>query len=225
MELVLLIGWLVLAGIIAAAAGARGRGPAAWFFVSLLFSPIIAALLLMAFPAREVSEVAPGSEGNVLDKVPSQGAASSRDSWGGLIAVFAIICAVGLWLYWAAPGPRGDPVPPSAAAPAATVVPPEIERHARALLGTELKLLHVGSEYGLVTVRLAIANKSNIAVKDLRVACSYYGESGTLIRAVHETIYQSVPPGAHKTVALKLGFAPAQTRTVGCAVDDLIAGD
>ena len=42
--------WLVLTGVVAAAAEARGRSGAAWFFVAFFLSPLIGILLLLLFP-------------------------------------------------------------------------------------------------------------------------------------------------------------------------------
>jgi hypothetical protein len=42
--------WLVLAFCVAAAANSRGRNGIGWFLISILLSPIIALLLLIAFP-------------------------------------------------------------------------------------------------------------------------------------------------------------------------------
>jgi hypothetical protein len=41
--------WIGLCAAVASAASGRGRDPAAWFFVSLFFSPLLAILLLLAF--------------------------------------------------------------------------------------------------------------------------------------------------------------------------------
>lgn len=54
MSAIVIIGlWIVLAIIVAAAADARGRSPGGWLLMSLVFSPLIAVLFLLAFPARE----------------------------------------------------------------------------------------------------------------------------------------------------------------------------
>lgn len=46
----ILIGWAVLAGLIALAAPGRGRSFAAWFLVGLLLSPVISLLGLLLLP-------------------------------------------------------------------------------------------------------------------------------------------------------------------------------
>jgi len=42
--------WLILTGAVAAAAEARGRSGAAWFFVAFFLSPLIGIVLLLLFP-------------------------------------------------------------------------------------------------------------------------------------------------------------------------------
>ena len=49
--LVLCIAWVIVVFINAAAAGQRGRSALAWFFLSLLLSPILGLFLLLAFPS------------------------------------------------------------------------------------------------------------------------------------------------------------------------------
>ena len=45
--------WFLLSFVIAAGADARGRSPFGWFLLSLIASPLLAALFLLLFPARE----------------------------------------------------------------------------------------------------------------------------------------------------------------------------
>lgn len=51
-ETVLLF-WLGLSFVVAVAANTRGRLGVAWFIVSLIVSPLIAGLLVLALPRRE----------------------------------------------------------------------------------------------------------------------------------------------------------------------------
>jgi hypothetical protein len=46
-------GWLILAIVVASAASARGRDAKNWFLLSLVISPIIALLALLAYPAQQ----------------------------------------------------------------------------------------------------------------------------------------------------------------------------
>lgn len=50
--MMLVLFWTVCAFVVAAAARARGRSAIGWFMLSVLLSPLIAVLLLIAFPAR-----------------------------------------------------------------------------------------------------------------------------------------------------------------------------
>jgi type IV secretory pathway protease TraF len=42
--------WLALSVIVGVAANTRGQNPIGWFFLSILFSPILAGLLVLALP-------------------------------------------------------------------------------------------------------------------------------------------------------------------------------
>lgn len=48
--MLIFIVWLVLTGVVAAAAEARGRSGVGWFFVAFFVSPLIGILLLLIFP-------------------------------------------------------------------------------------------------------------------------------------------------------------------------------
>ena len=49
--------WLVLAIVIGVAAARRGRSGLAWLFLSLILSPLVAAILLALLPDRRYEEV------------------------------------------------------------------------------------------------------------------------------------------------------------------------
>ncbi len=42
--------WLTLAVIVGVAANTRGRSPVGWFFLAVVFSPLLAGLLVLALP-------------------------------------------------------------------------------------------------------------------------------------------------------------------------------
>jgi phosphotransferase system glucose/maltose/N-acetylglucosamine-specific IIC component len=46
--------WIGIAIAVGSAANARGRSGGGWFLLALIFSPIIALLFLIAFPARAI---------------------------------------------------------------------------------------------------------------------------------------------------------------------------
>jgi hypothetical protein len=48
--MLILICWSFFTAVVAAAADARGRSGAAWFFVAFFFSPLIGLIALLAFP-------------------------------------------------------------------------------------------------------------------------------------------------------------------------------
>jgi hypothetical protein len=49
--------WLVLAIVIGVAAARRGRSGLGWLFLSLILSPLVAAILLALLPDRRYEEV------------------------------------------------------------------------------------------------------------------------------------------------------------------------
>ncbi len=51
--IILILLWLILSFIVRAAANERGRDSTRWFILSLISSPPMAVLLLMAFPIKE----------------------------------------------------------------------------------------------------------------------------------------------------------------------------
>ena len=53
---ILIVFWLILAVVVGAAANARGRDGGAWFILAILISPLIAVLMLLAFPVKEKSQ-------------------------------------------------------------------------------------------------------------------------------------------------------------------------
>ena len=66
---VIVILWAFFAILIAVAARARGRNPAAWFFVSLILSPILALLLLIAFPILRRSDRAAFDDAELMKNI------------------------------------------------------------------------------------------------------------------------------------------------------------
>ena len=56
MELILAVFWVGGCFAIAVAAAARGRKPWAWFVLALLISPLLAAIVLLAYPPRFAAE-------------------------------------------------------------------------------------------------------------------------------------------------------------------------
>jgi hypothetical protein len=55
-ELVILIVWVVVSIIVGVAAGSRGRNGIGWFLVAMCLSPVLALLLLLAFPPLKADE-------------------------------------------------------------------------------------------------------------------------------------------------------------------------
>lgn len=92
-----LLFWLALSGIVGVAANTRGRNPIGWFFLSVLFSPILAGLLVLALPNNHRPQFAPNEaaiqHNIVADKVDDGG------RWAGPIVVL-IIAAIMVSAYF-----------------------------------------------------------------------------------------------------------------------------
>lgn len=46
--------WLAFAVIVGVAANTRGRNPIGWFLLSVIISPLLAGLLVLALPRQEI---------------------------------------------------------------------------------------------------------------------------------------------------------------------------
>jgi len=73
--------WLVLSVIVGVAADTRGRSFVGWFFGALVFSPLLAVLLLLAVPARPKSEKKAAVEPDVPYKRQRQVPIDFKGSW------------------------------------------------------------------------------------------------------------------------------------------------
>lgn len=58
--MIIALGWLVLAFVVAYAAARRGRSAIGFFFLSLIFSPLIGLLVLLVLPQRTAPEQSSG---------------------------------------------------------------------------------------------------------------------------------------------------------------------
>lgn len=78
---------------------------------------------------------------------------------------------------------------------------------------------------GFDTVMLAdftITNRSACDVKDFKVRCTLFGNSGTRIDSTSKTLYEVVPAGAKKTFRkVNMGFIGTQAASASCEITDL----
>ncbi|KQZ00870.1 hypothetical protein ASD45_08385 [Pseudolabrys sp. Root1462] len=80
--------WLALAVIVGVAANTRNRNPALWFVGAVIFSPMLAGLLVLALPAREPDLSAHDSR---FERLPSWDQRSPMAKLGrAAVTVFAI---------------------------------------------------------------------------------------------------------------------------------------
>lgn len=70
-----------------------------------------------------------------------------------------------------------------------------------------------------------IRNSAKVKMRDIHLACTVSGESGTVIDAIPKTIYVTVPPRGSKRVSeLNLGLINTQVSRANCAIIGAVAG-
>lgn len=201
MEVVLIIGWVVLAAILGAAANERGRGGFAWFLVGVMFSPIIGALLLLAFPIRE--RPAPLSpDAPRLDQMPSVIAAQEPWPWGRFFVSAFFVAAIGVGsvfaFRWIDADGRIEPLPVSKASAPVSGTP-----NTQAQRATRIELIGARTNAADITV----SNDSDYALREVTIWCAA-ANAGASTR----TLAGPFPPHAKKAVnGVALAFTKAAT--------------
>lgn len=72
---------------------------------------------------------------------------------------------------------------------------------------------------GQIVARFRVTNSGAVPIKDIAVACEFYGHSGTVIDRRALTIYERVEPGETKTTPkIAIGWVSGQSHTGACAV-------
>jgi hypothetical protein len=92
MTILVLILWFMLSFVIASAASQRGRGPFGWFLLSILTTPIVAALFLLLFPLLDNAAMSTVNDRS-LGQAIEQAEPSARKGFRPLIALVAIVLA------------------------------------------------------------------------------------------------------------------------------------
>lgn len=69
----------------------------------------------------------------------------------------------------------------------------------------------------------AVKNDNAVPVKDIEIACDFFGKSGTRINSGDATIYDTAPPKKTKTFPeVSLGFIDQQVTSMSC---DIVGAD
>jgi hypothetical protein len=84
----IVVGWLIFSIVVGAAAGARGRSGFAWVLLSLLISPLVAAIILAIAPDLRAREL--------LDRDLRRRSTVSILAFGAFVIITVIIFR--LWL-------------------------------------------------------------------------------------------------------------------------------
>lgn len=87
--------WFMLSFVIASAASQRGRGPFGWFLLSILITPIVAALFLLLFPPLDNPVMATVND-RALGEAIEHAEPPPRKGFGPLVALVALVFA-GFW--------------------------------------------------------------------------------------------------------------------------------
>lgn len=86
----------------------------------------------------------------------------------------------------------------------------------------DIKSWYVGG-FGVVPiVTFNVTNNSFLLIKDIKIVCTSYGESGTAIGKLSKTIYEKFEPEKTKTLReINMGFANSQVASLSCEIFDL----
>jgi hypothetical protein len=83
-----------------------------------------------------------------------------------------------------------------------------------------------GGFESVLLARFTVDNRSNHAVKDLRIVCEHFAASGTNIDSNRETVYQTFPAKKKtRTGEVNMGFIHSQVEKSGCVIDDFALAD
>lgn len=161
------------------------------------------------------------------DKCPHCGRSRKRTSvLGKLILIGFALWLIGYFL----PGtsskaPTNSPAVPSATpAVTSTVKPiPAPSPKENALKSVILNYKWSKSAGGsAMEADFTILNQSEHAIKDVKITCTHYGQSGTKIDSNTRTIYEVFPARKSKTVKnFSMGFIHSQAHRSSCEVVDL----
>lgn len=77
----------------------------------------------------------------------------------------------------------------------------------------------------IMMASFSIKNNATVAMSDIRLICTVYGESGTAIAKINKTVFVKIPAKGSKRVGeLNLGFVNSQASTGGCIVEGATPG-
>lgn len=84
----------------------------------------------------------------------------------------------------------------------------------------EIKLGTLDKSYGVLKGDFTLKNNNVFAVADVKIACSIYAPSQTVIKKYDFTIFDVIPAKSSKTIrGHNFGFFPDQGKSVSCSSD------
>ena len=142
-------------------------------------------------------------------------------------ALGVVLFLIVVWVAWPRSGPSGS-APSSASAGAASLAAQMRDSEAQAHKMQRLQTVGIKKfsprRDGFGTVMVAtftFHNDNDFPVKDIKVKCNYFANSGTLVDTSTRTVFETVKAKSSKTVRdFNMGFMHAQTAKSSCSVTD-----
>ena len=78
------------------------------------------------------------------------------------------------------------------------------------------------SNIGTVLGNFLVDNRSSYNVKDVKITCSFYAPSGTIVTVSAPTLYKIIPASSSESAVLDIGVIHPQAATAYCRATDLI---
>lgn len=102
--------------------------------------------------------------------------------------------------------------------------PPEPSPYDQAMASVSIKRLNwtKGGFDNVMLIDAVFENKGKRDVKDIKLTCTHYSNSGTKIDSNTKTIYEIVPAGKTKSITkFSMGFIHQQANKTNCEIENL----
>ena len=101
---------------------------------------------------------------------------------------------------------------------------PRLSYKVQAMAATKLDVSWSKSGFGSVMmVNFTITNDSDLKIKDIKIRCTHYSQSGTKIDQNTSTIYEIIEDHSKKIISdFNMGFIHTQVHSTRCEIRDLV---
>jgi hypothetical protein len=150
--------------------------------------------------------------------------AKVKKRWGVIKTV--LVSVLGLWVIGVvvAGASRGGSGTSSTSGSATPIV----EKTPKEQVSENLKLDYRWTKAGfdnIMELTGSITNKSAFAIKDLKITCDHFANSGTKIDSNTRMLYEAIPAGkSFKFQNFNMGFIHSQAASSSCEVEDFTIG-